>query len=80
MHVILHSDSHPTLHIPEQAPQENPQVLEHDVQKDEHASEHFDVHEVPIQLNRQFASHAPADSVPQMERQAIPTQFLLHPC
>ena len=33
-----------------------------------------------IQDKRQLASHAPADSVPQILLHPIPTQFLLQPC
>ena len=33
-----------------------------------------------MQDKRQLASHAPADSVPQILLHPIPTQFLLQPC
>ena len=62
------------------APHWNPQVLMQEVQYEEHASEHREVQDDAIQFNLQLASQAPADSIPQIDLQPQPIQFLLQSC
>ena len=73
--MILQAWVHPVEHPPEQKPQLNPQVLTHEVHHEAHASEHSAVHDVPLHLNRQFAEHASALPVPQIEVHPSPMQF-----
>ena len=76
----MHAASHPVEQFDVQAPHWNPQLLAHEVQYEEHASEHNDVQDDAMQFNLQLASHAPEDSIPHIHLHPQPTQFLLQSC
>lgn len=75
--VILHAAPHDVEHCVVHAPHWNPQVFTHDVHCEEHASLHKDVQEELMQFILQFDSHAPWDSIPQMDLHPHPIQFPL---
>ena len=68
------------LHWELHAPHCHPQLLTQVVQASEQAFEHNAVHDALVQLMRQLASHAPAESIPHMDLQPLPIQLELQSC